>query len=195
MFNLQNTNGSWSFASAPVATRRMNPVPISREKQLISVPDWLSARYLLRSLNDVMIEECYNKILQLFADKQAIIFMLIKSATPDQCKNIVEILKNTQLKLIQQEHQNNDNKSYFDYLPPESISNICEFLHRSDMAAVKMTSVSMALIIFNIMKCCKIFLFDMNELIEKNEYKFKSNFNIVNQIKTKRVQPFTKYKA
>eukprot|EP01084_Bolivina_argentea_P092264 166016_1 len=167
----------------------------SRKKQLIPVPEWLSARYLLRSLNDIVIEECYNEILKLFHTKQEIIYMLIKASTCDVLENILNILKNAQLDSIENNKNINNKLNLMTYLPPESIYNICCFLNRNDMTQFKMTSASTALIIFDIMKCYKIGSFNMHELIEINEYKYQPNVNIENNMKINRFPSFIKYKS
>ena len=112
-----------------------------------TVLDWLSARYLLRSLDNAVIDECYELIVSSFKNKKEILNILIKSLTVKQIKNVIKILKTAQTKQLNK--KNNDKKAilkpngkkrkkkiknqdlnktaYFDHLSQESIYDICEF--------------------------------------------------------------------
>eukprot|EP01084_Bolivina_argentea_P214347 363909_1 len=192
---------SWFYTASSVGPRvrrgsstHDNQSPTGAKQSVnsnsIPVSDYLSARYLLKSLNDDILDECYNEIIKSFDNKQDIIYLLIKSSSADQLKTIIQTLKQAQSKSIENNnykiisHSSNENKqSYFDYLSNESIHNICDFLSKEDMNTFKMVCVSVSLVIFEIMKCYIIGVFDMNELIETNEYKNETNLNILNKKK------------
>ena len=63
------------------------------------------------------------------------------------------------------------------YLIKENIYSICDFLTKQDMTNFKCVSSSIALIIFDIMKCYRIGIFNMNELIDIKQYKSLSFYS------------------
>eukprot|EP01084_Bolivina_argentea_P182707 315380_1 len=123
--------------------------------------EWLSMRYLLKTINDETVEGCYDEIIESFNNKKNIISILMQTATADQItqiikifgsdkhvistilhknipltqiKNVTKILNNAQneeTNIIHQNDNNSNNKSYFDYISKESIFNICEFLDKT----------------------------------------------------------------
>ena len=165
--------------------------------QSIPIPELISAQYLLKSLNDNAVQKCYQNIIEsLNKSTTDIILMLIKASTIEQFKNIYHILQSSfdQIENLKQNEKKNNN-NYFDNLASSTIYNICEFLDRNDMSNFKLCSMSISLIIFEIMKCIAIGIINMNELITNKEYKYCSKINIFNKIKVKRIKPFTKYKS
>ena len=144
----------WSFNNSLSKTRVNKQSEFVPDLKCVSVGDWLSARYLLETLDNNVIISCFDKIIKLF-DERYIIKQIVKGANQEQLEFIVDILKTTQLKQLD-ENKNvimkTRDKSYFDYLPNESIINICEFLTKSDMESFKLTSILMALNVFECMK-------------------------------------------
>ena len=60
----------------------------------ISIPEWISARYLLQSLNDNAIQKCMENIIKSIPAKD-IILMLIQSSNNQQFKCIYDTLKSS----------------------------------------------------------------------------------------------------
>eukprot|EP01084_Bolivina_argentea_P191677 329243_1 len=162
----------------------------------VPVLAWLSARYLLRTLDADVVVSCFDEIIATFDGRKEIIGHLARAANTEQLKNIVQILKSAQLKHIENNKNTiminyNNNNSYFDYLSNESILNICQFLNRKDMKQFKMTSTLMSLNVFEIMKLESISTINMNELLIHNQYKYPLYLNIQKHLKTHKVKPFT----
>eukprot|EP01084_Bolivina_argentea_P198599 340032_1 len=157
----------------------------SQKEEANNVPNWLAARYYLRSLNNDVIISCYDQIINSFDNKNQIIETLVKASPNHQIKRIVEILKQAQVKemeknnnkIINNYHQT-DNKSYFEYLSTESIFNISEFLDKVSIEQFKLTSTANALVAFEIMKSYKMGVFNMCELIVQNDYKFPLDLDV-----------------
>eukprot|EP01084_Bolivina_argentea_P218242 370381_1 len=159
------------------------------------VPNWLDAKYTLKSLNDESIESCFNQIVKLFNNgKKDIILLLLGTTQPTITRKIRKILKTVQRDMCENDI-NATNSNIFDNLPIESINHIGSFLNKTDIYQFKMVSISIALIVFNIMKCYQVNVFNMNELIKINEYKYLQHTNLQNKLKINRVQPFIKYRC
>eukprot|EP01084_Bolivina_argentea_P226819 383081_1 len=106
----------------------------------------------------------------------------------------MSILQDAQLENTENDIDANELEN-LDRLPNESIYHICSYLNKSDINSFKALSIRMALIIFDIMTFYTINTFNMNELIEINEYKYQPAINIIDKIKTNRFPSFTKYKS
>ena len=160
------------------------------------IPEWISARYLLQSLNDNAIQKCMENIIKSIPAKD-IILMLIQSSNNQQFKCIYGTLKSslTHIENHRREKEKDRNNNYLDKLPSSTIYNICDFLDKSAMANLKLCSMSISLIIFEIMKCISVGIVNMNELISSDEYKSSMKLDICSKIKIKRIKPFTKYKS
>ena len=130
-----------------------------------------------------------------------------EKVSPDDVKEIIsnfnsmhsekDNLLEEEMKLSEnlKEDNKHNNNNYFDKLPSSTVYNICDFLDRNDMNNLKMCSMSLSLTIFDIMKCIKIGIVNMNEIILNNEYKYSPKLKILSKIKIKRLKPFTKYKS
>ena len=95
--------------------------------------------------------------------------MLIRISTTQQFENICNIIQ-----ALFDEGQNlkeemKDNSNYFEHLPSSTIHNICDFLDRNDMYNLKSCSISLSLIIFEIMKCIAIGIVNMNGIISNSD--------------------------
>ena len=163
---------------------------VSSVPQAITIPEWISANYLLKSLNDNAIRQCLENIIELMTIK-GVISMLIKASTTDEFKDIHDILQSS---FDQQENsrKRDKNTNYFDVLPSSTIYNVCDFLDRTDMIELKKCSMRLSLIVFEFMKCIAIGIVNMNEIILNNAYKYSQRIQIFNKIKVKRIKPFTK---
>ena len=114
--------------------------------KLQSIPLWLKAQTLFKSLtDDSIIDNVMNQMIESTTNK-SIIKMLIDSATTDILNKFVEILKhaqNQQITLVNNNAANIDNdSSRLMQLPTESINNICDFLTRQDQIRCKLISSS-----------------------------------------------------
>ncbi len=90
-----------------------------------------------------------------------VICLLLQSCTYDIFEKAINVLKNIQTENSENQISfNNDNKNNnFESLPIVLINNVCSSLDTFDMIRFKMISVSMALIVFNIIKCYRIGVF------------------------------------
>ena len=179
----------------------------------IPVPEWLAARFLLRSLEDEIIKSCYSDIVKCFGSAKEMVTTLISASTATQITNIVHVLKEAQSKAqeasqstagmgldcVQSKHSTSSAQrgptEYFNSLSTDSIFNICEFLDHSDLSALKVTSSSISLIIFDLMRGYKVGVFNMNELIEQSEYRYPLHLDLSRKIKVNYVKPFSTYKT
>ena len=84
----------------------------------------------------------------------------------------------------------NENTSLFSTLSTSSITNICAFLTRSDIASFKRTSTQIAIECLNEIKKISIAVFNMNELRLHSDYK---HLALLNDRKTEKMMKMERY--
>lgn len=192
---MQSQYHSYQYSVVKALQFQMNAVPLTYLTTSKPTPilDQISAHSLLDSMNDIAIQNCYEQIVESIPTKD-IILMLIKSSNDQLFSNICNILQSSFKQWENLKHDQKKNNS-LNQLPTSTIYNICEFLDRNDMGNFKLCSISTALIIFEIMKCCTVGIVNMNELILNPAYKYSQKLDLFNKVKVKRTRPLTKYKS
>eukprot|EP01084_Bolivina_argentea_P264654 448382_1 len=139
----------------------------------------LKTNRLLSNVNDIVINRCFDSIMQLFGGYQQVLLTIAKSSNLDQLKSMHSIITEQHRKyqneqsVLKRDHDIDDNdirgvtmrKFTFSTLPNECIGHVCGYLDKSDISFFKRTSAQISIVCLEEMEKISVGTWNINHCI------------------------------